>query len=73
MAKKPKDDEAPALYEIDILAEEMKTGAPHWLSPVHTHPPPEKKQEIRDKHRRRHRAAQARAKAEKTLALTKPK
>ena len=57
-AKKPKpkeDDDKPATYEIDILAHEMETGAPHWLSGTRAdkaNPLSEKrKQEIRDKHR----------------------
>jgi hypothetical protein len=57
MAKKPRadepDDEKPPKYEIDILGTELKRGSPHWLSPVERFPSPERKREIRDKHRAR--------------------
>jgi hypothetical protein len=76
MAKKPKDDDKPAKYEIDILEHELETGAPHWLSPAGkrgTETDEERKKQIRDKHYRKHLATRARAKAEATLARTKPK
>jgi hypothetical protein len=73
MAKKP---ERPEKHEIDILAHEMETGAPHWLSPEGKRTDEtdeERKKRIRDKHYRKHLATRARARAEKTLARTKPK
>jgi len=76
MAKKPKDDDAPERYEIDILEHELETGAPHWLSPAGKRgatTDEESKKRIRDKNRRKHLATRARAKAEATLARTKPK
>jgi len=60
-AKKPDkedDDKPPAKHEIDILAHEMETGAPHWLSQqgkgkgkAPDNLSEKRKQEIRDKHR----------------------
>ena len=60
MAKPNKpDDDKPETLKVDILGMELATGAPHWLHPVHSRPPKERQQEIRDKHR-------AKAKARKT-------
>ena len=53
--KKPKDDETPPTYQIDILQHELDTGAPHWLKGERVKNQSkiieERKQEIRDKHR----------------------
>ena len=58
MAKKPASDDAPAKYEIDILAMELEQNLPHWLHPVNRYPSEETKRQIRDKHRSQHLAKQ---------------
>ena len=53
-AKKPgkeEDTKPPEKYEIDILALEMASGAPNWLSQGSKGLSEKRKQEIRDKHR----------------------
>ena len=54
--KKPKDDDKPETYEIDILGLEMQRGSPHWLSGERARRASagiseKRKKEIRDKHR----------------------
>jgi hypothetical protein len=92
MATKPKpaDDEPIKKEYIDILGMELEQNLPNWLSPAGkgetTDKPPkaelseDRKQQIRDKHRARHRAEQKKkhwakthTQAEQTLARLRDK